>query len=150
MGEPIEERMMAEWAASRLVPGTYAFHVRLGRPRPPPGSSLSPADAARFLRFTLPEADLVVRAPGSAIAEIVEFVVWRPQETLGQLMFYMTQLRDTHGYDDVLEVRGRIVTGVDEPRFREMVGLVELAYEVYRPPWLEEALAARRGGSRGR
>ena len=145
MGEPTEERMMAEWAASRLPPGAYRFHVRLGLVRGESPGILMPAEERAFRLITLPEADLVVRAPGTTTALVVEFVVWRPQETLGQLLFYLELLPTTPGYEDVTDVRGRIVTGVDEPRFREVVLRYGLEYEVFRPAWLDRALAQRRG-----
>ena len=146
MGEPTEERMMAEWARDRLEPGTYRFHVRLGLLAGESPGHLLPAEERAFHLVTLPEADLVIRAPGSTTALVVEFVVWRPQETWGQLLFYLGILTTTPGYEDVTHVQGRIVTGVDELRFRRLVLGSGLEYEVFRPAWLERALAQRRGG----
>lgn len=149
MGEPIEERMMAEWASSRLAPGTYAFHVRLGQARGPPPSGIGPAEWRAYMSTTLPEADLVIRHPTSV--EIVEFIVWRPQETLGQLLYYGHELLDTPGFEDLdpRMVRLRIVTGLEDSRFEEFARALGVAYEVFRPAWLLEALAARRGGPPG-
>ena len=145
MGEPIEERMMAEWAA-RLEPGTYVTHLRLGRVMTPRlGRELTPQEAA-LLRITLPEADLVRRLPDGGV-ELVEFIVWRPQETLGQLLYYGGLIRSTPGYEtvDPSRIRLRIVTGLQDPRFQEFVEAMGIIYEVFMPAWLEQALAARRG-----
>ncbi len=146
MGEPIEERMMAEWAA-RLPAGTWATHVRLGRVAASAFERDLTAQELALLRITLPEADLVRRLPDGN-AEIVEFVVWRPQETIGQLLYYGGLLRETPGYEDVpLDgIRLRIVTGLRDAMFRVFAESMGVAFEIYTPAWLEEALAARRGG----
>ncbi len=146
MGEPIEERMMAEWAA-RLPAGTWATHVRLGRIAASVSELVQTAQELALFRITLPEADLVRRLPEGGV-ELVEFVVWRPQETLGQLLYYGGLIRDTPGYEDVVpgHVVLRIVTGLEDARFREFTEALGVTFEVFRPPWLEEALARRRGG----
>ena len=143
MGEPIEERMMAEWAAANLTPGTWTSHVDVGRPRELPASALSEAQRSRLAKLLLPQADLVVRTPGSTEATIIEFVVWRPTETLGQLLFYGSRLPLTPGYEDLTAVHLRIVSGVEQAEFREMAEALGIGLEVYRPAWLLEALAAR-------
>ena len=146
MGEEIEERMLAEWAA-QLVPGTWATHVRLGRVRAPHLGRELTAQELALLRITLPEADLVARLEDRGV-EIVEFIVWRPQETLGQLLYYGGLIPSTPGYEDVLpdRIRLRIVTGLEDATFRGFAEAMGITFEVYRPAWLEEALARRRGG----
>ncbi len=146
MGEPIEERMMAEWAA-RLPAGTWATHVRLGRVSTSAFERELTAQELALLRITLPEADLVRRLPEGGV-ELVEFVVWRPQETLGQLLYYGGLIRDTPGYEDVAAdgIRLRIVTGLRDAMFRAFAESMGVAFETYAPAWLEEALARRRGG----
>jgi len=146
VGEPIEERMMAEWA-SRLKPGTWAVHVRLGRVQAGGLDRELTAQELALLRITLPEADLVRRLDDGTV-EIVEFIVWRPQETLGQLLYYGGLLPGTPGYEDVRpeDVRLRIVTGLEDATFRAFAESMEIPFEIYRPAWLEEALARRRGG----
>ncbi len=145
MGEPIEERMMAEWAAANLAPGTYSTHVRLGQPRGTPPGTFATAEERALKLLTLPEADLVVRTATGA--EIVEFVVWRPQETVGQLLYYLTQLSTTPGWEDVgpAEIELKIVTGLEDSAFRGLAEALDIELEVFRPAWLEKALADRRG-----
>ena len=147
MGEPIEERMMAEYLAATYAPGTYVAHVRLGQPRgTPPGTTASAEERALKL-MTLPEADAIVRFPDHV--EVLEFIVWRPQETIGQLLYYLGLVPSTPGYADVTpdRVRGMIVSGLEDQRVSDLAARLGLGFEVYRPPWLLEALAARRGRS---
>ncbi len=145
MAEMVEERMMAEWAAANLPPGSYTTHLRLGQPAGTPPGQMATEEERALKKMTLPEADLVERM-GPRVT-IYEFAVWRPQAKLGQLLFYSTQLPLTPGYEDVdpEEIRLRIVTAVVEPRFREMAGAIGLEVILYRPPWLEGILASRRG-----
>ncbi len=145
MGEAIEERMMAEWAA-RLEPGTWKTHVRVGRvPATSTRRELTVQEEA-LLRITLPEVDLVHRLPGGGY-ELVEFIVWRPHETLGQLLYYVPRLLETPGYEDATpaNLKLRIVTGLEDPSFRAFAEALGITFEVFLPPWLEAALAARRG-----
>ena len=138
---------MAEWAAAKLTPGTYSFHVRLGQPRGTPPGTFASAEERALLISTLPEADLVRRVDGGA--EIVEFIVWRPQETIGQILYYRPLLPLTPGYEDLIveQVALRIVTGLGDPRVADFARGLGMAVEVFRPAWLEQALARRRGGS---
>ena len=147
MGEPIEERMMAEWAFKNVPPGTGVTHVRLGQPRGTPPGELVSAEERALKLMTLPEADLVVRDRGDVW--VIEFIVWRPQETIGQLLYYLTLVHSTPGYEDVDadRIHGMVVSGLEDDRVSRLATSLGIGFEVYRPPWLEEALAARRGKS---
>jgi hypothetical protein len=146
MGEQVEERMMAEWAA-RLAPGSWRTHVRVGRPRAPPIGRILTKQEEALLRITLPEVDLVRTLPGGGV-ELVEFIIWRPHETIGQLLYYAGLIPSTPGLEDLPadKISLRIVTGLEDPAFKAWVESLGIAFEVYRPGWLEEALASRRGG----
>ena len=144
--EQIEERMMAEWLRLHPEdpPWNTSRHVRLSGPLLP-GDRTDPF--LRAFSSTWPEADMVRIHPGEFV-EVVEFIVHRPQETVGQLLYYMWMLPGSVGYEKVKPsaVRGRIVSGLGSPRFREFVEFLGLEYEEYQPPWLLAAIAKRRGG----
>ena len=147
MAEAVEERMMAEYAAERLTPGTWRTHVRLGAvPTSIAGRELTELERGA-LRVTHPEADLVQRGPDPGVATIVEFTVWNPVAKVGQLLFYGHQLPLTPGYEDVTEVHLRIVTGLGEPRLRELAAAMGIDVETFQPAWLLQKLASRRGRS---
>jgi hypothetical protein len=148
LGEPIEERMMAEYLSSRDWGGArVATHVRLGWPI---GVDRSSADATfqRNLRLvTLKAADAIVARADQAT--IFEFAVWRPQAKLSQLMTYRRLLPETPGYEgvDPAKIRAVLVVGVSD---RDVaIGARDMGVELeeYRPAWLEAALAKRRGSS---
>lgn len=138
---------MAEWASLHLAGRPYRMHVRLSGPG---GGALGDRKDSFLRAFTStwPEADLAF-SPGPGAWEIVEFVVHRPQETVGQLLYYLWMLPGSVGFEGVGpdRVRGRIVSGLGSPRFREFVEYLGLAYEEYHPAWLLEAIAKRRGGT---
>lgn len=145
MGEPIEERMLAEWVAANLEPGTYAIHLRLGQPATvPPGETASAEERALHL-VSLPTADVVGLEGGDVV--VTEFIIWRPQETVGQLLYYASLIPTTPGYAGVApeRIRKRIVTGLTDPRFLAWARSLGIEVVEYRPAWLEKALARRRG-----
>ena len=138
---------MSEWAMANLAPGTYRTHVRLGQARGSPRPGQTPAEHRALMLMTLPEADLV--ALNGKVATIVEFIVWRPHEAIGQILFYRSLLPATPGYEDVLpeNVTLKIVSGLEDLTFRTFANSLGISFEVYRPEWLSSALAARRGRS---
>jgi hypothetical protein len=139
--------MMAEYLYENYPPGAYSTHVRLGQPRSTPPGELATAEERAVKLMTLPEADAVVRV--GDVVTVIEFIIWRPQETIGQLVYYMMQLTSTPGYLDVKpeNVHGKVVTGLEDQRVREFALALGLEFEVYRPAWLVAALSARRGRS---
>src|SRR5437879_808695 len=139
--------MLAEWVRLNLTTADYRVHPRISGPNWIRDYGALDNPGARALVSTWPEADLIVRWPGRV--EVVEFIVHRPQETVGQMLYYLFLLPGSVGYEDVLpdEVSGRIVSGLEAPHFREFVAFLGLAFELYQPPWLLEAIAKRRGGT---
>jgi hypothetical protein len=141
----IEERMLSEYVADEL-PGTPTdVHLRLGLPTHlqgrPPGWELE----RPYYLMTLQEADLVYRE--GDVVHLCEFAVWRPQTKLGQLLVYRILLPDTPGYlDTPLEnIAPRIVVGRDEPTVKAVAQAVDVDVEVWRRPWLDQAIADRTG-----
>jgi hypothetical protein len=138
---------MAEWA-QRLEPGTWRTHVRIGKVVVPQLAGVLTAQQRALLAITLPEVDLVRTLPGGGV-ELVEFIIWRPHETLGQLLYYGARIQEEPPYSALRpdQLHLRIVTGLEDPQFRKFAEALGIAFEVFRPAWLEEALAARRGKS---
>lgn len=144
--EPIEERMMSDYVATRLAGERTVVHLRLGVPRGLDPRSTDYDRLRRLYMVTLLEADLVTRTAGAAT--IYEFSVWRPQAKLSQLAVYREELPKTPGYEDLTPAEIRLVLVVAEPSglTAQLAARFDVQLEVYGPPWLLEKLASRRGG----
>jgi hypothetical protein len=145
--EPVEELLLSHYVAARLQYTDTYTHLRLGQPKGYTLENPAPRDVRQLMLSTLPEADLVVRAPSGAT--IFEFAIWRPQAKLGQLLIYAELLRATPDFMDLKEedIHLVLVQPQEDSQIEKIAAKYEVAYDVFPDPEVLQKIADRRGGS---
>jgi len=143
VGEPLEERMLAEYVREKLRGKQTWVHLRLGMP---PGVKIGDPNwewERRIKMPRLPEVDLLYQ-DGEDLW-LVEFKISRFQAAAGQLLMYKRRLLETPGFTRVNpdRVRAKIVFGRRDPMAEEDVKALGIEVEHYEPEWLREAILAR-------
>lgn len=145
--ELLEERLLAEYLAQFYTGRKVRTHVRISGPRGRELYARTPDPVRGLLVNGWPEADAILQLEDEYT--VLEAIVHRPQETIGQLLYYMWLLPGSVGFEDVRpdQVRGYVVTGLDDPQLHAFLSFLGIGYEVYSPRWLQGKIAARRGGT---